>query len=145
MVKGIHHIAIRAENMENTLKFYTEVLDFSIRKEWSLPQFNLKHAAMLKSADGNTFIEVFDKDADIAAQGKKRSGNEEIVQGALLHLAFTVDNATEMYEKAISQGAKPFIEPSVLEIGNNPSIRVKNSLVYSPNGEVIEFIEENEF
>lgn len=144
MVRGIHHIAIRATNIDETIQFYKQVLNFSIRHEWSLPQFNLERAVMLKSADGNTFIEIFDKDADIPAQGRVKNNNEDIVQGALLHLAFTVDNVESTYKRALEGGATCYIEPSIVDLGGNPRILVKNALVYTPNGEVIEFLEKND-
>lgn len=142
-VKGIAHVAIQAENFQKVLSFYINALDFKIVHEWSLPQFNLKNAAMLKSSDGNTMIELFDKEADIAAQGRKRKENEEVISGALLHLAFNVYDVNLAYKKALSYGATKCIEPSTVILGDN--ITVKNALVYSPNGEVIEFINETIF
>ncbi|QNK64876.1 VOC family protein [Pedobacter sp. PAMC26386] len=139
-VSGLHHIAIRAEDFERTVSFYTEILGYTIGHTWSLPEFNLKQAAMLKSADGQSYIEIYDQEADIPAQGRKKQAQEDFVQTALLHICLTVENSKIAYEMAIAGGATSCHEPMVLELGN-PAITVHNSLVYSPNGEVIEFLE----
>lgn len=139
-VSGIHHIAIRAKDFDATVAFYTRALSFSLSHAWSLPEFNLKQAAMLKSADGHSFIEIYDEAADIPAQGRKRLPGEPLVQTALLHLCLTVDDATDAFHRAIRFGATACLEPMVLELGT-PVVTVRNSLVYSPNGEVIEFLE----
>lgn len=142
-VSGIHHIAIRAKDFKKTLRFYTEVLHFRVRHTWSLPEFHLKQAAMLKSADGNTFIEVFDNNADIAAEGRRPLPDEESVQGALLHFSLSVDNAQIAYNRAIEAGARSCVPPMTLSLGH-PPLTVRNALIYSPNGEVIEFIEKSD-
>ncbi|MBB5638755.1 catechol 2,3-dioxygenase-like lactoylglutathione lyase family enzyme [Pedobacter cryoconitis] len=143
-ISGLHHIAIRAENFDQTVGFYTQVLGYTIGHTWSLPEFNLKQAAMLKSPDGLSYIEIYDREADIPAQGRKKLVQEEFVQTALLHICLTVKDSKIAYEMAIANGAIPCHEPMILHLGN-PAIIVRNSLVYSPNGEVIEFLEQADF
>lgn len=69
---------------------------------------------------------------------------EEVAHGAILHLDFYVDNVDEMYQKALAHGAKAFIAPDSLSLGE-PPLLIKNAIVHSPNGEVIEFLEEVDF
>ncbi|MNV29418.1 Glyoxalase/Bleomycin resistance protein/Dioxygenase superfamily protein [compost metagenome] len=143
-IKGLHHLAIRAKDFDQTLKFYTEALDFSISHTWSLPEFNIREAAMLKSSDGHTFIEIFDRQANAPREGQAAAEGEEVRTGALLHLAISVENAKAAYDRCLEAGARSCIEPMQLSLGN-PAVIVNNSLVYSPNGEVIEFIEGTPF
>lgn len=143
-VKGIAHIAIQAKNFDEVIQFYTNVLNFKVAHTWALSEFQLKEAAMLVSADGNTCIEVFDSEAKIAAQGRKALMHEEVTHGALLHFALTVENASEAYATAIAFGAKSCIPPTTINLGL-PVGEIHNALVYSPNGEVIEFIETVDF
>lgn len=138
---GFHHIAIRAKDFEQTILFYTKGLGFTLGHTWSLPAFNLKNAAMLKSPNGNGYIEIYDQDADIPAQGRKKLPTEEYVQTALLHICLTVTDSEKAYHHAIAAGATSCLAPMTIELGN-PLYTVKNSLVYSPNGEVIEFLEQ---
>jgi glyoxylase I family protein len=143
-ISGIHHIAIRAKDFEATVAFYIEALGFTLSHSWSLPEFNLKQAAMLKSADGNSYIEIYDDEADIPAQGRKRLPGEPFVQTALLHICLNVADAADAFHEAIRHGATACLEPMTLRLGE-PAVIVRNSLVHSPNGEVIEFLEHTDF
>ncbi|WP_257352076.1 VOC family protein [Pseudalkalibacillus decolorationis] len=143
-IKGLAHVAIQAKDYKATIAFYTQILGFKVGHHWSLPSFQIKDASMLVSPDQRTCIEIFDNEAVIPAQGKKALSEEDIAHGALLHFAFYVNDVNEMFQKAITHGAKAFIEPNRLSIGEPPLV-VKNALVHSPNGEVIEFIEDVDF
>ncbi|MBE0337573.1 VOC family protein [Paenibacillus sp. 23TSA30-6] len=143
-VKGLAHVAIQAQDYQATIAFYTEVLGFKRGHHWSLPSFQIREASMLISPDQRTCLEIFDNDAVIPAQGKKASSEDEIAHGALLHFAFYVDDVNEIYQKALAHGARTFVEPDQLTLGEPPLV-VKNAVIYSPNGEVIEFIEDVDF
>ncbi|MGG4216751.1 VOC family protein [Paenibacillus jamilae] len=143
-VKGLAHVAIQARDYQATIAFYTEVLGFKSGHHWSLPSFRIQEASMLISPDQRTCLEIFDNEAVIPAQGKKAASEQDIAHGALLHLAFYVDNVDEIYQKALAHGAKTFVEPNQLTLGEPPLV-VTNALVHSPNGEVIEFIEDVDF
>lgn len=143
-IKGLAHVAIQAKDYKATIAFYTEVLGFKLGHHWSLPSFQLKEASMLVSPDQRTCIEVFDNEAIIPAQGKKALSEEDIAHGAILHFAFYVNNVNEIFQKALSHGAKAYIEPGYLSLGEPPLV-VKNAVIHSPNGEVIEFIEDVDF
>ncbi|MXQ52998.1 VOC family protein [Shimazuella alba] len=142
--KGIAHIAIQAVDYRKTIDFYTKVFDFKVGHFWSLPEFQIHEASMLVSPDGRTCIEVFDNEAVIAAQGKKAESPEQVAFGALLHFAFYVEDVDLTFQKALEYGATKCIEPATLQLGD-PVITVRNALIYSPNGEVIELIEEVNF
>lgn len=133
MVLGLHHVAIRANNFDETIRFYTELLGFKVQKTWTLPAFNLRQAAMLQSADGHTAIEVYDElDVVNGPNG-----------GALLHFALRVDDAQAVFEKAVNFGAKVCVEPMKLRLGH-PVFEVNNALVYGPNGEIVEFLQSDD-
>jgi catechol 2,3-dioxygenase-like lactoylglutathione lyase family enzyme len=142
--KGLAHIAIQALDYKKTITFYQEVLGFKIGHFWSFPQFQIIEASMLVSPDGRTCLEIFDNDAVIAAQGKKAETSDDVRHGALLHVAFYVDDVDAIYQKALAFGADTCIEPMTLTLCN-PPLQVRNTLIHSPNGEVIELIEEVNF
>ncbi|MOA61942.1 Glyoxalase-like domain protein [compost metagenome] len=62
----------------------------------------------------------------------------------MLHFAFYVEDVEAIYQKALAHGAKAYVEPGVLSLGEPPLI-VKNAVIHSPNGEIIEFMEEADF
>lgn len=143
-VKGLAHIAIQARIYEDTLSFYTNALGFKVGHSWSLPAFQITEACMLISPDQQTCIELFDPGAVIAAEGERADSPEAVKYGALLHFAFYVDNVDETYERALAHGAKPYVQPDWISLGE-PPLQVRNAVVHSPNGEVIEFLEEVNF
>lgn len=143
-IKGLAHVAIQAKDYSATIRFYTEALGFKRGHHWSLPSFQIKEASMLISPDGRTCLEIFDDEAVIPAQGKKARSEDEVAYGAMLHLAFYVDDADEAFQTAIAHGAKPYVEPGNLALGE-PPLPIRNALLHSPNGEVIEFIQDVDF
>lgn len=140
-ITGIHHLAIQAKDFRATQAFY-EALGLIFYHSWSLPEFNLTYGALLKIPGTESYIEIFDKDANIATQGRRVGPGETAVTGALLHLALTVDDVEAAYEHALSLGATDCIGPNELLLGE-PVLKIKNALVYGLDGEVIEFVEFN--
>lgn len=143
---GFHHYSIKVIDFEKTLKFY-ESLGFEEVHSWSLPSFQLKRGMMLFNQRINCYLELFDKDAVVPTQGRIRKEGDEYVENAILHICFVVKDADSARKKAIQNGALDLSEGVLeLELNNEKkSVKVRNSLVYSPNGEVIEFLEDVRF
>jgi catechol 2,3-dioxygenase-like lactoylglutathione lyase family enzyme len=138
---GFHHFAIKAQDFERTVQFY-ETLNFEVVHSWSLPEFNLEKCVMMKNKAFDCHIEICDSNANFPTQGRRRKQGDPYVENSLLHICFTVIDAKEAYEEAIENGAKPLSAKETLELRNlQKATTVSNSLVYSPNGEVIEFLE----
>ncbi|MNU43487.1 Glyoxalase-like domain protein [compost metagenome] len=145
-ILAFHHYSLKVVNFDVTLKFYN-ALGFDEIHSWELPSFNLKKGMMLYNEKINCHIELFDKDAEIPTQGRKRNPDDEFIENSILHICFTVENAEKAREEALKIGAKDLSE-GVFEISlanEKKSVEVRNSLVYSPNGEVIEFLEKVKF
>lgn len=145
IIKGFHHFAIKAQDFESTVKFY-ESLHFEIVHSWSLPEFNLKQCVMMRNKFFDCHLEICDQDADFPSQGRKHKKGEPYVQNSILHICFTVEDSAVAFEHALKNGAVPLSKKEALELkSRHKTIKVANSLVYSPNGEVIEFLEEVNF
>lgn len=145
-IKAFHHYAIKAQDFQATLCFY-EKLGFSLVHDWSLPEYNLEKGGMLYNSKINCYIEIFDKNAEIPSQGRKRNKDEEFIENSILHICFVVKDADKARISAIEAGAKDLSE-GVLNINlmnARKNVNVRNSIVYSPNGEVIEFLENTIF
>lgn len=143
---GFHHVSIKAEQFDTTLAFYQH-LGFEVVHSWSLPEINMEQCAMLYHKAINFYLEVCDQKADMPTQGRKRQAGDEYIENALLHICFEVKDAALAREEALQYGALD-LSGGVSAIAlNNPikTVHVKNSLVYSPNGEVIEFLEQVNF
>ncbi|MFC6243471.1 VOC family protein [Flavobacterium psychroterrae] len=140
-IKGFHHFAIKAQDFERTVQFY-QTLNFEIVHSWSLPEFTLEKCVMMKNTQFDCFIEICDSNANFPTQGRKRKQGDPYVENALLHICFIVNDAKQAYNEAIQNGARALSDKETLELKNAAKkITVSNSLVYSPNGEVIEFLE----
>lgn len=145
-IRGFHHINIKAQDFDSAEQFYMK-LGFRKVHSWSLKEFSISKCVMMFHSEAEMYIEICDRDARMPTQGRPRKEGEGYVESALLHICFFVDNADQAYQEAIKAGATPLNALNKIalidDLGNK--LEVVNSLVYSPNGEVIEFIETDPF
>lgn len=126
-VKGFHHIALIASDIEKTVEFY-KALGLTEKVRWGDGD---GRAIMLDLGDGGC-IEIF-------AGGEKR----ERVNAHWLHLAIASDNVDLAYETAVKAGAAPHRPPkTVSPDGAVPKIEMRVAFVLGPDGELIEFFDE---
>ncbi len=93
-------------------------------REWSLD--NGGKACMVDTGAG--MLELFSNATDILGAG------------ALLHLAFAVDNTDEYIEKVRAAGYKITMEPTDIVIGADYPARI--GFCIGPTGEEVEFFQE---
>ena len=136
---GMAHVALKSPDWQRSLDFYTTVCGFEIRHRWRMP--NGAQAAMLIIPGSETMLEIFDATADVPAQGRKAAAGEEPVQGALLHLAFRVDDVDAAYAAALNWGAASFRAPVTVPLGDDAHA-VRNAMLTGPGGEIVEFISD---
>lgn len=123
VVKGFHHVAVKAKNFEKSLSFYTEVLGLKLRNEWGEGR---KHAVMLVAGDGSA-IELFAGGADIAE-----------LQSPYIHIAFSVDDPDAFIEKIRNAGYEITVEPKTADISGEKGFSARLAFCKGPDGEVIE-------
>lgn len=119
------HVSITVKNMEETIKFYREVIGLELASRREIPE-NKAEIAFLTDKISNVRIELtYWKD-------KKdwTSGDE------LDHLAFTLPNLEEAIKKFREQGVEIAKEPYSLK-GSTSKI----AFIVDPNGIWIELIE----
>jgi glyoxylase I family protein len=139
---GFHHVAIRAEDFDETIRFYTEGLGFRVHFPFSVPG-RIDRAAFLDAGDGR-FVEVFGPGSTVQAEGRRRFPNEDRTEGALLHFCLKVSDTDAAYARAISAGAHARMEPATRRLGEAPLVEVRIAFVTGPNGEVIEFMQSEQ-
>lgn len=125
--KGVHHIAIKVKNFDNTIKFYTEGLGLEKSLCWG---GNGNRVSFL-SAGANTFIQVFE---DVS--------KENISSGMYTHMAFYTKSCEKAIKAAKDAGAR-VKGPIEMKISSNPDIIMRTAYCKGPDGESIEFFEEN--
>jgi glyoxylase I family protein len=139
---GFHHVAIRATDFDETLRFYTDGLGFRVHFSFSVPP-RVDRAAFLDAGDGR-FIEVFSQSSTVQAEGRRRRPDEERTEGALLHFCMRVADTDAAYAKAMAAGAESRVKPATRRLSDDPVVDVRIAFVTGPNGEVIEFMQSQE-
>jgi glyoxylase I family protein len=140
--QGFHHVAIRAADFDETIRFYTEGLGFSVHYRFSVPG-RIDRAAFLDAGDGR-YIEVFGDGSTVQSEGRRRRPDEDRTEGALLHFCLRVTDTDAVYQRALAAGAMMRIEPVTRWLGENPPVEVRIAFVTGPNGEVIEFLQSEQ-
>ena len=97
--KIIHHVCIQTEKYEESLKFYTEVLEFEIIKE----------TADFHKRSFNTWLQqgTFMIELQTAKKGDILKEWNSLNQG-IVHMCFIVDNVKEEFNRIKSLGYKIF-------------------------------------
>ena len=111
---GFHHVALKAVNFEESLKFFTEGLGMKFYTQWGEGDGRI---AMLDLGDGG-ILELF-------------AGGAEGPNTNYIHFAMKVDDVDAAYATAIAAGAKPKSAPVKLTLNCG--------FVYGPSGEELEF------
>ena len=123
---GFHHVALRANDFEATVRFYTEGLGFVPRHSWGEGD---KRIVLLDTGDGN-YLEVF-------AGGS----GEPKPEGSYFHVAFRTDDVEAAVAAAQQAGAVVTVETKDVVLGDNPPTPVRIAFVKGLNGEIIEFFQ----
>lgn len=126
---GIHHIALRASDLERSIRFYTQAPGFQVFARWLEGPETI---AMLDTGNG-TILEIFHG-------GSSGDRGWEQTAGAIFHLAFSVADVDTAFARALQYGAVCKIPPQDVDLPAQPrTLKVHNAFVYGPDGEVLEF------
>lgn len=124
MIKGYHHVAVKASDFEKSLGFYKDLLELKQVAAWGEGD---GRAVMLALADDSR-IELF-------AGGHKI----EQAESPYIHIAFRVDCPDCIVEKLRKEGYRVKMEPQDVDISGTPGFKARLAFVYGPDGEEIEF------
>ena len=139
---GFHHLAIRAVDFDETIRFYTEGLGFRVHFPFAVPG-RIDRAAFLDAGDGR-FVEVFGSGSMVQAEGPRRQPGQEPTEGAVLHFCLRVADTDASYARALAAGAVSRVEPGTRRLSEDPLVDVRIAFVVGPNGEVIEFMQSEQ-
>jgi glyoxylase I family protein len=129
---GYHHVAIRAADFDKTLQFYHEGLGFRVAVRWGQGD---GRAALMDTGDGN-YLEVF--------AGGKRAPGEPAPEGAILHFALRTASCDAAIERVRAAGATVTVEPKTLALESEPPITIRIAFCKGPDGELIEFFQNDQ-
>ena len=137
---GFHHVAIRANNFDASLKFYIDGLGFKRKYGWGEPAGESgqkdTRAALLDSGDGN-YIELF--------AGGMRPEGTTLPEEIFLHVAFRSNDVPKAMAQALANGATLYQDTKSV-IPNNadePKQTFTIGFVRGLDGELIEFFDNS--
>ena len=130
VTQGYHHIAMRVNNFDRSVSFYTEVLGFEVFKEWKSGE---GRAAMLDTGNA-AYLEVFER-----VDGRESAAEAE---GPVLHFAFRVSHCDDVLERVRESGAEVTVETKNVDIPSDPVYPVRIAFFKGPDGEIVELFQE---
>ena len=140
MIKEVRHIGIVVNNMENSLKFYRDLLGLKIIRDMNEQGSYINNMLSLDSVKvrtvklsagvGNTLIELLDFKSHIDNEMR----NFYTIGAS--HVALTVDNLEELYKHLLENNIKFNAPPQ-----KSPDGLVKVTFCNDPDGTPIELVE----
>ncbi|PJI08221.1 MULTISPECIES: VOC family protein [Clostridium] len=118
LIGGIHHVCMKVKDIQQTVDFYTEKMNYKIRLQWD-------GGAMLKAPDG-THIEIFPEDEE----------------KGYAHVAYVCSDVDEAYKQALSYGCESVKAPVDITIPSNPPLKARIAFFKDINGNKIELFHE---
>ena len=127
---GFHHIAIRTNDWDKSIRFYCDGLGFAEKISWGASP---TRAVMLDTGDGN-YLEIFERDEAPTLSGEPN----------LLHLCLRTDDCEAAFGTAVAAGAEVKTAPLVPGVFTEMGLQTKIAFVIGPDGEIIEFFESRD-
>lgn len=118
LIKGIHHVCMKVEDIDKSVQFYTENFGYTVRLKWD-------GGAMLNAPDG-TRLEFFLPDE----------------QKGYAHVAYVCDEVDKAYDQAVECGCSPVSAPIDFTIPSKPALNVRIAFIKDPAGNIIELFHE---
>ena len=141
-MKNVRHFGIVVTNMDKSIKFYRDILGFKIKIDAleegkfidaTLGLKNVRVRTVKMVADDGNLVELLWYQSH---KGKKME-NKEIFDIGASHLAFTVENLDNEYQRLKENGVQFIASPQI-----SPKKKAKVAFCYDPDGVPVELVEE---
>lgn len=142
-MKTIRHFGIVVSDLEKSLHFYRDLLGLTIKRDMleegefidtilGLQDVRV-HTVKMISQSGDMLVELLEY---ASHEGKKREHYEIFDIGAS-HVAFTVENVDQEYQKLQQEGISFTCEPQV-----SPDGKAKVTFCFDPDGVPVELVQQ---
>lgn len=124
LIQGIHHVALKpnAEHFDETMKFYTELLELSVVRQWG----DERYPCTMISTGDNSCVEILPILSDDALPN----------EGRFAHLALATQQVDECIARVRAQGYPVTIEPKDVELSG---LQARIAFCTGACGEIVEF------
>ncbi len=122
---GFHHVSLKVSDLKRSITFYTEGLGFIEKVSWGE---GLQKRVLLDTGDGNYF--ELGPSSDPIREG-----------GCFPHIALRTDDCNAAVEAARAAGAAVTKEPKDVMLPSHPPLKVRVAFIKGPDGEQIEFFQ----
>lgn len=126
---GFHHVALYVKDFDASMRFYKDVLGFAEGLSWTSGSGG--RVVLLDTGDGNHF-EVIESSAAKA-----------MPERSTLHIALRSDNVDAAIERARAAGVPITLEPKDVVFSSTPPLPVRLAFCEGPDGEAIEFFQND--
>lgn len=125
MIKKIEHVGIKVKNLDEAVRFYTQVLGLTERERREIPASGLKIA----------FVAIGDSELELLEYPDRK--DEAAVEGVVSHIALAVDDIEAALAKLKASGAVLRDEKPRPVFGGS-----KIAFFQGPNGETLELFQK---
>jgi glyoxylase I family protein len=119
---------MRVRDLDASVKFYTQGLGFTVGLTWGPED---RRTVLLDTGDGN-YLEL--------GEGESDGFN---TNGLIRHFAFRTDDCAKAIEAARAAGAEITVEAKDVVLPSDPPNPIRVGFCVGPDGEVIEFFEDD--
>jgi glyoxylase I family protein len=134
---GTHHISIRTDNWDASLRLYKEVLGMKIVAHFGSPE---RPMALLDMGDGS-HIELVGINKDILTKNESSKDDRLSIQNSIAHIALATTDTRLAVEQVRQAGYEITMEPRDVDL-NGMSVTI--AFFKGTNGEEIEFFQTHE-
>jgi len=128
-----HHVAISVFDLEETVQWYQEKLNFQLTRKFEVPELATQGAFL----ELNGFhLEVFVRDKSTPMPDSRRDPAEDLLVHGLKHWAFIVDDLDAVSEELRRRGVEFVWEPNKFD-----PLNWKYCFIKDNNGIVIELVQ----
>lgn len=148
MIKEILHVGLTVSNLDNSIKFYRDILNLDLQGQMVMEGeetdklFNMKgikvNVAYLNGSKNMLCppVELIEfTNADVEKTSLKLNGI------SIAELCFKVDNIDEEYKRLKELGVKFISEPQYFDLSSQGFGKSKAVYFYDPDGIILELIE----
>jgi len=145
MIKSIHHTGISVSNMENSLKFYRDLIGMKVVKDVMVSGKEIGEVNNLDEARvrivilelNGVQIELLEF---LSPRGKPLAKKIRSYDHAITHIAFEVDNIDETYNQWVAKGISFNSPPRAMRGGKGNTC----AFLYDPDGIALEILQRPE-